>query len=378
MNRIILIGNGFDLAHGLRTSYTHFIDNYWKRKSDLISKKNSHEYEDNDIWIRITEGKSFLEEWGFSSEKIQTYSDFKKHMYHVHDLMKRGMVNAWNYFTYYNKFLEKITDKSDLDNWVDIEEEYYTMLKECFDNKGNIYHLNQDFDRIKKALETYLIEDVNDKLEDFSIDFPCRDIVEKIYSDFKKDDFAECAKDIDLGLSPNSILFLNFNYTSTIHFYSENDIINRFLNNKPQPKVESIYIHGKLGAKNNPIIFGYGDEMDYYYRHIKNLNNKSYYENMKNFKYLETDNNKKLQTYLNSDYYQVFIFGHSCGNSDRTLLSSLFRHDNCVSIKPFYYINKWGEDNFSDLTRNISQHFTDDKVMRDKVVNKTYCEPLMR
>ena len=30
MNRLILIGNGFDLAHGLKTSYGHFIDWYWK------------------------------------------------------------------------------------------------------------------------------------------------------------------------------------------------------------------------------------------------------------------------------------------------------------------------------------------------------------
>ena len=30
MNRIVLIGNGFDLAHGLKTSYKDFIDWYWK------------------------------------------------------------------------------------------------------------------------------------------------------------------------------------------------------------------------------------------------------------------------------------------------------------------------------------------------------------
>jgi len=30
MNRIVLIGNGFDLAHGLKTSYKNFIDWYWK------------------------------------------------------------------------------------------------------------------------------------------------------------------------------------------------------------------------------------------------------------------------------------------------------------------------------------------------------------
>ncbi len=29
MNRLIIIGNGFDLAHGLPTSYRDFIEDYW-------------------------------------------------------------------------------------------------------------------------------------------------------------------------------------------------------------------------------------------------------------------------------------------------------------------------------------------------------------
>ena len=31
MNRIVLIGNGFDLAHGLKTSYRDFIYDYWEQ-----------------------------------------------------------------------------------------------------------------------------------------------------------------------------------------------------------------------------------------------------------------------------------------------------------------------------------------------------------
>ena len=30
MNRIVLIGNGFDLAHGLPTKYEDFINDYWE------------------------------------------------------------------------------------------------------------------------------------------------------------------------------------------------------------------------------------------------------------------------------------------------------------------------------------------------------------
>jgi len=35
MNRIILIGNGFDLAHDLKTKYENFIDWLWE---DLAAK----------------------------------------------------------------------------------------------------------------------------------------------------------------------------------------------------------------------------------------------------------------------------------------------------------------------------------------------------
>jgi hypothetical protein len=46
MNRLIIIGNGFDLAHGLTTSYKHFIDDYWKgvtnsnHDDDFVSFEN--------------------------------------------------------------------------------------------------------------------------------------------------------------------------------------------------------------------------------------------------------------------------------------------------------------------------------------------------
>ena len=39
MNRIVLIGNGFDMAHGLKTSYQSFIDNIW---NDIISSINDN------------------------------------------------------------------------------------------------------------------------------------------------------------------------------------------------------------------------------------------------------------------------------------------------------------------------------------------------
>ena len=40
MNRIVLIGNGFDLAHQLKTSYKNFIDWYWDQRLHNIVIEN--------------------------------------------------------------------------------------------------------------------------------------------------------------------------------------------------------------------------------------------------------------------------------------------------------------------------------------------------
>ena len=68
--------------------------------------------------------------------------------------------------------------------------------------------------------------------------------------------------------------------------------------------------------------------------------------------------------------------GHSCGNSDRTLLNTLFEHQNCASIKPFYYKKDDNSDTYLEIVQNISRNFTNMKLMRDRVVNKKYCEAL--
>ena len=54
MNRLVLIGNGFDIAHGLKTSYANFIEWYWEEWGK-----------------RLRNGKSKLEEDRFTSFKLK-------------------------------------------------------------------------------------------------------------------------------------------------------------------------------------------------------------------------------------------------------------------------------------------------------------------
>ncbi|GHT19137.1 hypothetical protein AGMMS4957_02730 [Bacteroidia bacterium] len=360
MNRIILIGNGFDLAHGLETSYAHFIDDYWRQKIVNIEKNSS--MKDADVkFIR-----------NYSSTQI------RRPLALLSFLKGRNIQPEFQ-----NTFLESITTHCNLENWVDIENEYYEALKNCMEASNEKYvedknefidKLNEEFKGIKTALIAYLNDEFGRKE---TSEFPYENIVQKIYSKINKSDLTEDMKRRSFNSLPTSILFLNFNYTPTEQYYSKIGQ-EEYVGIKMPQTVETIYIHGKLDNPSD-IIFGYGDEIDDKYKLIENLNNNRYLANIKSFKYFDTNNYKKLLNFINSDSYQIFIFGHSCGNSDRTLLNTLFEHDNCASIKVFYHLKDDGTDNYSDVVQNISRHFKPENksMMRDKVVNKSLCEPLI-
>ena len=165
------------------------------------------------------------------------------------------------------------------------------------------------------------------------------------------------------GLQTEHIMLLCFNYTGTAQKYEQHGgyIIN--------------YIHGDLDHPEH-IIFGYGDELDKDYQNLLEMNDNNLLKNVKSVKYLETSCYHKMLDFLMAAPYQVFIMGHSCGNSDRTLLNTVFEHKNCVSIKPFYYKRNDGSDNYLELVQNISRNFTNMRLFRDRVVNKEQCQTI--
>ncbi|MCL2312432.1 MAG: bacteriophage abortive infection AbiH family protein [Firmicutes bacterium] len=430
MNRIILIGNGFDLAHGLLTGYKDFINNYWR---DFTQKTYAifTPYEDKLVKFETNGGpKNSYEsmcatKFGVKNEKGYNY-DGIINIFRQELTKDSSYSNIKQLITDFNeasdlqlnllfksKFFEHISKTTCLNTWLDIENEYYEQLKICVEI-GDIQRtqqLNEDFEQIKNELEKYLTEETKNTLyqerkikgliyKDFvPIDFTKNGIdklIEEEYSDYLKGLGEEDEKTIELhshinelmneeqienarqyfevnifnmeSMYPKNILFLNFNYTNTSYKYLQE---NYFRN-----KNNTIHIHGELNNRDNPIIFGYGDELDDDYLKIEKLNNNEYLKNVKSINYLKTKNYRKLLDFINTDYFQIFILGHSCGNSDRTLLNTLFEHKNCVSIKPFYYKKSDGTDNYEEIIMNISRNFKDKAAFREKVVNKTDCEPL--
>lgn len=396
MNRLVIIGNGFDLAHGLPTRYKDFIDDYWTSVTntdyydEFISFENPQNIEFKDIKC-LDDIAEFImqydEEIKYSESEI--YKEFGNNIL-------TGVYPRNHILNYKNDFFKQI-NKQNSENWVDIENEYYRQLKlvvkdnlignpNDFERKNfekgrkqRLEKLNKEFEQVKNRLEKYLNEKVvkkhnlnlgfNEAFNFHNVFFP--DIFDNIKRAGWREDFSKEDKDYidELVREENhgkvKLRFLNFNYTHTLLSYFGMDF-NLY-------KDSAYFIHGELNSSKNKINFGFGDEMDEDYKLIENIDDNEYLKNFKSFQYLQNDTYKKLMDFVESEKFEVFIMGSSCGLSDRTLLNTIFEHENCRLIKVFYY--QWKEngekkDNFTELTQNISRHFNDKKLMRSKIVHK--------
>jgi hypothetical protein len=325
-----------------------------------------------------------------------------------------------------NKFWGHISEKSSLQTWLDIENEYYTLLKDFLRDPRRhakswptVKDLNREFNDVKCLLEKYLTEVCKKEIElDSEINkvfvsgIKYREIAisergkflsvipkekERLsnvvrnappqYDHFNRMNEQQLEVELGgsikrMGVSPLSTLVLNFNYTNTAEKYGKPDEYDHEdYENGEKPEYDLVNIHGELNNESNPIIFGYGDELDEDYRAIERTQDNDFLENIKSIHYHNTGNYRRLLNFLQYGPYQVFVLGHSCGNSDRTLLNTIFEHENCISIKPFYHQRRDEKtkkltDNYTDITKNISRNFNDKQAMREIVVNKEYCLPL--
>lgn len=373
INKLFLIGNGFDLALGLKTKYSDFL--LWLLKKYIIeaiesniSKAPFDKYKGRYIdFLGEYEG---LKVKGFSSNSLFDVLLNTSYYYTKKDIENITKVSElFDYITSKKieintenaPFLfEKILNSSSNNLWVDIESIYFEVLKDIIKaHKENIKkkyldlidEINEEFSKIVDYLKIYLTE-INTEIK--------REDALKYYSQFQnkleKNDFSFLHNQKGDVITDN-YYFLNFNYTNSLsnllsYFKGLNSLQN--------------HIHGNLIDENNPIIFGFGDEMDGVYNEIEELNDNRFFEHIKSFQYFKTPNYRELLSFLNSGYYQVCIYGHSCGLSDRIMLNEIFEHDNCKSIKIYYY----NDDDFTRKTMEISRHFNSNQEMRKKIVNK--------
>ncbi|CAM3775874.1 hypothetical protein FSS13T_15730 [Flavobacterium saliperosum S13] len=373
INKIFLIGNGFDLALGLKTKYSDFL--LWLIKKYIIDAIESNvsiapfdKYKGRYIeFLGEYEGKNVK---GFSTNSLFDVLLSTRFYYDKDQLNKIDKVS--DLFEYISSkeieintknapfLFAKILHSSSNNLWVDIEGVYFEILKEIIKTYKNnlkkdsldlIDNINQEFSLIIDYLKKYLSE-----IDTAIIKNDAKVYFTQFQSDLEKNDFSFLHNQDD-DVSIGNSYFLNFNYTDSL-----SNLLGHFKNSA---YIQN-HIHGNFKDTKNSIIFGFGDEMDDVYKEIEELNDNRFFEHIKSFQYFKTPNYRELLSFLNSGDYQVCIYGHSCGLSDRIMLNEIFEHENCKSIKIYYY----NDDDFTRKTMEISRHFNSNQLMRKKIVNK--------
>lgn len=333
-NKLVIIGNGFDLAHGLKTRYSDFMD-----------------YVIMELFLDYTDQKtspSPFFEVNRNRPRI-IYESIESFKNNISQNVSNGNIRSKN--SYFNNLLRDTVAFPEM-HWINVENHFFKNLKMHFEQPSlfNIEELNSDMKTLIVEFEKYLSDE--SKNRKISLNHYIQNIVLR---DFVYNPLRKKLREENLNINP--IHVLNFNYTNTFEIYGRSS------------GMEINYIHGKLNDAKNPIIFGYGDETDEYYKKIEDIGNNAYLKHFKSFGYFKTENYHKLLNFIKLGKFDVLILGHSCGLSDRVMLKSIFEDSDCEEIQIFYY--KQGEmawqNDFEEKTMEISRHFSNKAEMRKKV-----------
>ncbi|RKI37101.1 hypothetical protein D7V86_24940 [bacterium D16-51] len=381
---ILVIGNGFDLAHGLPTKFTDFLKfvGVYIENRDIFRKKQSLENK----W------REFNKE---NQDRVMFFSILHEHNKKLFlELDKLISNNVWiEYFM--SIYEERI--KNGKDGWIDFESEISQIIKSFTDimtgwgyslydqeldfRDGNTYNLYPGYLKINELIKqccnipilqriSYLtirdclLSDLGKLIR--ALEIYLTDCVEKI-------EITKISKDIkELDIDH----VLSFNYTDTFEkLYGENN------------NIEYDYIHGKADISNtiesNNMVLGIDEYLDddrknkdveflafkKYYQRIYKQTGCKYKEWVDEIresgKEIEIKFRKEFPTQIpfNNFYHKhyMYIFGHSLDMTDGDILRELILNDN-VHTTIFYHNKDVMGQQIANLVKVIGQ---------DKLIKRT-------
>lgn len=366
MNRLIIVGNGFDKAHGLNSDYCSFIKDYLYNA--IVNFVKNRHYDDLLISIHYNRGNSLV--------RVIYIPDIDKD--NVFNTIKEFQKKNSKYdigFKCKSEFFEEICVDAEK-KWVDIERTYYKHLIKLFENIKReekiddsmlepVRQLNNQMNHLKELLNEYLYMQQQEQYISSSVnsntlfrEFMKETLLSHTWNDLLKNHQEKTkneqdTKIIDDRIYPEKVMILNFNYTYPFKGYGE--------------KYDVINIHGMLNYRD--MVFGYGDERDEKYLELEKSEYNEFLENIKSFAYFQNKNYDNLLGFIEQNDFEVWIAGHSCGLSDKTLLAQIFEHKFCKSIRVFYH-EKDGNDNYNEIVYNIARVMSDKIKMRSIVTPK--------
>lgn len=364
--KLVILGNGFDLANNLPTKYENFFDYYSKeyenefRYIDGLLKKTKKSSIEEDI-SGVIDRETYLKVENELRGEMQKDFEIKQ------SLIDNKYISLWNL---YFRFAKKIKKNSEIENWSDVEEQIDNVINDFSDltllgSEKKINYINnliddcfkQNIERTKNKISNYDNNYKENIYEVFSEEerfrFICDSIVVKRYKKPKDDEDIHyidvLKKELEIFeegfkkyISEKSeeiidknkrayrsnflkvvgenisteIYLLNFNYTDFSSAGAIKIDTVTMSNNKLQIKIKQINVHGTHHSK---IIFG-----------IDQTNQtEEKYQFTKTYRKMEcADEIATIQLPSPNDIEEIIIYGHSLSKADYSYFHSIFDYYN--------------------------------------------------
>lgn len=397
---ILVIGNGFDLAHRLPTKYTDFLQ-FCKIVLAIFTDAKSMDE-------KTFEGK-YLREWKVNKEIVKELKDihycicicnnkinYLKEYPYLSELYKMIQQNIWiEYFLQCNMYQKE--------NWIDFEREISEVIKSLDNDMHRLsgdYSIDDDIiDLSNKFLNkmysdyTFTVQSINSYTNGVCESITFKEIRNKLLDDLnklirafeiylteyvEKIEIQEKSPDID-ELEVDFIL--SFNYT---HIFSE--LYNVSSRSKKEITDPFDYIHGEADTNNsietNNMVLGIDEYLGKKRRNkdIEFIAFKKYYQRIhkqtgckyKDWSDIIKKNERELKEKYKKEYpnqvpfkqcgdkrHRLYIFGHSLDITDKDILRNLILNDNVYTT--IFYHNK---DVMGQQIANLVKVIGQDELIR--------------
>jgi len=311
-NVLLVVGNGFDLNIGLKTSYNDFIGSI-----KLYKKRNE---------FRLTVDESSI---NFDDEIYnESYFDFEGN-YFIDEENEIIKVKK-------NYLIQELKGLHEIDNWVDLEYMLGVIAKNNFRNieqiimdlkmKVNINPSNfikDEYDELKLLLKEYLKIQSKKLFSDLYPPMWDKDSILKMYNKYNQFNSFKTLKEL-MDTESIELTILNFNYTYSLIYlmdfirtFKRMNISSFIIENSNTEETEITVPHKHIFAHGNirkEIVFGIDDK--------ENVE-KQYIFLHKSFDKLKTNTNVPK---LLNDSAEIVFFGSSLGKTDESYFDDFFKN----------------------------------------------------
>lgn len=358
---ILIIGNGFDLAHGLETSYCDFLNFYQNPEFKEYAEKLPiyNKCLQTNLWM-----KHFINTQ--ANIKGKNWIDLEQEIFDVIKILNDLSLNislsdTFGYFIYsvelngknfqFNNIKTLIKKRNtehyelfqEIDPAIVKEKGYSVILKEPYDDVFCVYVQNFE------AFVNFLYDQLREFTEAFQEYIKIYALIQLPISPYKL-----ILKNYDEKRDTGSLFVLNFNYTNICEkLYKGNSYCRGF-------EIKTIHLHGNI---DNPetcnLVLGSKTFKDFQtnihpaYNVFQKHNQRHKYATIENFQ----DFYLKILSKTSANVY-FHVIGHSLDESDLRILKLIFNAKQDSIIYIYYH----DEEVHQKLINNITQIITEDEV----------------